>query len=183
MPKKNETKTLFTEKWFDVIEIDGKVGIHNKHMSVAVLPFTNDENGMVKEIGILHEPNPFREGGFCDTLITGTVEYEDDSLLLTAIRELEEEGGIAVPPTENARWIFLGTIYPYKDGDRMVPVFAVDVTGLEVKEPQGDGTEKEAMAKFSFEEVGRGIASDEALVLSSFLRLFNYMYAKSMNYV
>lgn len=183
MSKKNEVKTIFSEKWFDVVKVDGRVGIHNRRMSVAVLPFSNDDNGMIKEIGILNEPNPFREGGFCDTLITGTVEYEDDSLLLAAVRELKEEGGITVPETESARWIFLGVIYTYKDSDRMVPVFAVDVTGLERGTPEGDGSKKEEEASFKFVEVGQGIASDEALVLSAFLRLFNYMYAKTMNYV
>ncbi len=132
-------KTLHSDKWFDVVEVDGFVGLKTKTMSIAVMPYQTDENGMIKSIGLLKEPNPFRQGGFCNTLITGTIEYEDDSLIKTAVRELKEEGGFDVSEEEQAK------------------LEMVDVTS--------------------------GIASDEALVLSTFLRLFNFMYAKSMNYV
>ena len=177
-----QPKILFSDDYFDIVNVEGQVGIKNKHMSVAVLPYNTDESGMIKEIGLLHELNYFREGDFCDTLITGTIENEDDTLLFTAVRELEEEGGFIVPAEETARWLFLGPIYPYKDSDRIVPVFAVDVTGLTQGEidPQ---TDKEEVSKLYMKDVSEGIASDEGLVLSAFLRLFNYMYAKSMNYV
>jgi hypothetical protein len=65
----------------------------------------------------------------------------------------------------------------------MIPVFAVDVTGLEQKEHKGDGTDKEELSKLEMVSVGNGIASDESLVLSSFVRLFNFMYAKTMDHV
>lgn len=178
-----QPKILFSDKFFDIVDIKGQIGIMNKHMSVAVLPYNVDENGMVKEIGLLHELNHFREGGFCDTLITGTVEYEDDTLLFTANRELLEEGGIEVPESESARWLFLGPIYPYKDSDRVVPVFAVDVTGLVQKEPEGDGSDKEEVSRMIMQDISIGISSDEGLVLSAFLRLFNFMYAKTMDNV
>ena len=176
-------KTLFTDHWFDVVEVKGQTGIKTNKMSVAVLPYRVDSNSMISEIGLLNELNYFREGNFCQTLITGTIDYEDDSLLLTAIRELKEEGGFELTESDNDRWIFLGPIYPYKNSDQMIPVFAVDVTGLEQKEHEGDGTDKEELSKLEMVSVGNGIASDESLVLSSFVRLFNFMYAKTMDHV
>jgi len=176
-------KTLFTDHWFDVVEVKGQTGIKTNKMSVAVLPYRVDSNSMISEIGLLNELNYFREGDYCQTLITGTIDYEDDSLLLTAIRELKEEGGFELGEEDSDRWLFLGPIYPYKNSDQMIPVFAVDVTGLEQKSHEGDGTDKEALSKLEMVSVGNGIASDEALVLSSFVRLFNYMYAKSMDHV
>jgi len=175
-----QPKVVYENKWFDVVEINGQTGIKNKHMTVAVMPYDTDEYGMVKNIGLLHELNYFREGDYCDTLITGTVEYEDDSLLLTAKRELLEEGGFDVD--ENERWLFLGPIYPYKDGDKMIPVFAVDVTDKTQAEAEGDGSDKEKNSKLHMVDVREGISCDEGLVLAAFLRLFNFMYAKSMNY-
>ncbi len=137
------TKVLFSDKFFDVVDIQGLIGIMHKEMSVAILPYTTKDD-MIDEIGLLHEVNHFREGGFCDTLITGTVEHADDTLLYTAIRELKEEGGIDASGDENlTRWLFLGPIYLYKDSDRVVPVFSVDVTGLIQSVPSGDGSEKE----------------------------------------
>jgi len=174
---------LFEDKWFQVVNVDGQVGLKNKEMSVGVLPYQTDGTGMISEIGLLKELNYFREGDYCHTLITGTIEYEDDSLLYTAKRELLEEGGFELGENDNDRWIFLGPIYLYKNSDQMIPVFAVDVTGLKQKEAKGDGSKKEANSKLEMVSVGNGISSDEGLVLASFLRLFNYMYAKSMNNV
>jgi hypothetical protein len=165
------------------VEVKGQTGIKTNKMSVAVLPYRVDSNSMISEIGLLNELNYFREGNFCQTLITGTIDYEDDSLLLTAIRELKEEGGFELTESDNDRWIFLGPIYPYKNSDQMIPVFAVDVTGLEQKDHVGDGTDKEELSKLEMVSVGNGIASDESLVLSSFVRLFNFMYAKTMDHV
>lgn len=176
-------KTLFSDHWFDVVEVKGQTGIKTNKMSVAVLPYRVDSNSMISEIGLLNELNYFREGDYCHTLITGTIDYEDDSLLLTAIRELKEEGGFKLTEADNDRWLFLGPIYPYKNSDQMIPVFAVDVTGIEQKAYEGDGTDKEELSKLEMVSVGNGIASDEALVLSSFVRLFNFMYAKSMDHV
>ena len=89
-------KTLKEFDKFDVVDVEGHVGLKLKTMSVAVMPFTIDSNGMVDKIGLLKEYNPFREGDFSHTLITGTIDYEDDSLLHTAKRELIEEGGYEV---------------------------------------------------------------------------------------
>jgi hypothetical protein len=178
---KQSKKTLYESEWFDVLDINGQVGIHSKAMTVAVLPYTVDEHGMVATIGLLSEPNHFRPDNMSETLITGTVEYEDDSLLLAAIRELEEEGGFKVE--DHNRWLFLGTLYLYKDNDKMIPVFAVNVTDIDQGKAEGDGSEKEKNAKLNMVDVRDGIACDESLVLSAFLRLFNYMYAKTMNYV
>jgi len=179
----NNEEILYSSKWFDVIQVKDQKGFRMKKMTVAVLPFRTNENGLITEIGILHELNYLRDGNYCDTLITGTVEYEDDSLLLTAIRELKEEGGFSLPEDSSERWIFLGPVYPYKDSDYMIPTFAVDVTGLTQEEALGDGSEKEEKSELLMIDVSEGISSNEAIVLAAFLRLFNYMYAKSLNYV
>ena len=173
-------KVLFSDNWFDVVDINGQVGLKNKHMSVAVMPYRTDDNGIISEIGLLHEFNNFRENDFSDTLITGTIEYEDDSLLFTAVRELREEGGFTMPEDSLDRWLFLGPIYISKNSDQVIPVFAVDVTGLPQEEANGDGSEKEVKSYLEMVDVSNGIASDESLVLASFVRLFNYMYAKAI---
>jgi len=175
-------KVLFEDKWFQVVDIEGEVGLKNKEMSVAIMPYRVNEMGIITEVGLLKELNYFREGNYAQTLITGTIENEDDSLLYTAKRELLEEGGFDLKD-ENDRWLFLGPVYLYKNSDQMVPVFAVDVTGFEQSKPEGDGSLKESKSSLEMVEIGNGVSSEEALVLSAFLRLFNYMYAKTLNYV
>jgi 8-oxo-dGTP pyrophosphatase MutT (NUDIX family) len=178
-----KTEILFDHSGFSVVNIDGVVGIRMKKLSVAVLPYKTDNNGMVKEIGVLQEYNPLRPNNSADTLITGTIEYEDDSLLYTARRELKEEGGFDVKEDENDRWLFLGGIFPYKDSDRLVPVFACDVSRLEQGKASGDGSPQEEKSKLVMLDVSKGIASDDGLLLSAFLRLFNFMYAKTLDHV
>jgi len=181
--KMKNYKTLKEFEKFDIVDVEGHVGMKLKTMSVAVMPFTIDDNGMIDKIGLLKEYNPFREGDFSHTLITGTIDYEDDSLLYTAKRELKEEGGYEVPDNENLRWIYLGNFFPYKDSDRQVPTFAVDVTGVEPQEPQTDGTKKEELSKLEMIPSNNIMITEEMLPLSAFLRLFNYFYQKTIGNV
>jgi 8-oxo-dGTP pyrophosphatase MutT (NUDIX family) len=181
--KMKNYKTLKEFEKFDIVDVEGHVGMKLKTVSVAVMPFTIDDNGMIDKIGLLKEYNPFREGDFSHTLITGTIDYEDDSLLYTAKRELKEESGYEVPNNENLRWIYLGNFFPYKDSDRQVPTFAVDVTGIEPKEPQTDGTKKEELSKLEMIPSNNIMITEEMLPLSAFLRLFNYFYQKTIGNV
>lgn len=173
-------KVLFSEKNFDVVEVMGQVGFKAKSMSIAIMPFTTDENSIVDKIGFLKEFNPFRDGNYANTLITGTVENEDEDLIQTAIRELKEEGGIDCPQDQQGRIIYLGNFYPYKDSDRMVPTFAIDVTGLTMGEPEGDGSKKEELSTFYMGPVTDAMSTDELLPLAAFLRLFNFFYQKTL---
>ena len=174
-------KVLHSEKNFDVVEASEVVGLKYKTMTIAVMPYTVDENGLVLSTGFLREYNPFRQGNYAFTLITGTVENEDEDLISTAIRELKEESGFTCDREEVSRWIYLGNFYPYKNSDLMIPTFAVDVTGLEREEPQGDGSEKEEKSTFEMVPVSEAITSDESLPLAAFLRLFNYFYSKTVD--
>ena len=173
-------KVLYSDSKFDVVEIMGQVGFKAKTMSIAIMPFSTDENSIVDKIGFLKEFNPFREGDYASTLITGTIESEDQDLIQTAIRELKEEGGIECPEDQKGRIIYLGNFYPYKDSDRMVPTFAIDVTGLTLGEPTGDGSKKEELSSFHMAPVTDAMTTDELLPLAAFLRLFNFFYQHSI---
>jgi 8-oxo-dGTP pyrophosphatase MutT (NUDIX family) len=178
-----EYKTLQKYKNFDIIEIEGHEKIKMNRVSVAVMPYTVDEHGMIHNVGLLKEYNPLREGDYCHTLITGTIDYEDDTLLYTANRELQEEGGFEIPANETERWLYLGNFYPYKDSDRQVPTFAVDVTGLTAGEVKGDGSKKEKLSQLEFIPSNDIMITEELLPLGAFLRLFNYYYLKTIGHV
>jgi hypothetical protein len=98
-------------------------------------------------------------------------------------RELTEEGGFTTPPEENSRWIYLGNFFPYKDSDRQVPTFAVDVTGLQKFTPEGDGSKKEELSELIMMPSNEIMVTEETLALAAFLRLFNYFYLKSTGHV
>lgn len=176
-------KTLFEHKYFDVVETHECVGLKMKSTGVGILPYTTDEHGMISEIALLKEFNPFREHDYCHTLITGTIESDDEVLLDTAIRELREEGGYTIPESELKRWVFLGVMFIDKYSDCQVPVFGVDITGITPTSPETDGTKKEALSKLELLPSNQIVITDEALALSAFLRLFNYFYIKTIGNV
>jgi 8-oxo-dGTP pyrophosphatase MutT (NUDIX family) len=166
-------KILFESPNLNVVERDGMVGIVPTYMNVVIMPFVSDSQGLPLAIGILKEPNPFREGGTSISLITGTSEEEDPDLLSTAKRELEEESGFKAE--ENSRWYYLGSVTSSKFVDHEQPCFAVDVTGLEKGEPKTDGSEQEKNMEFKFIPANDVVKAKDIFIPGLFLKLFKYV--------
>lgn len=170
-------KVIFDTPYFEVVQADGKHGLLIKNTSVAILPYTINDSGIVDQIGVLKEWNPLREGNYASTLITGTIDNSDEDAYATAVRELMEEGGIDMRGDSPDKWTYLGNFYDSKDTDRCTPTFAVDITG---KTPDAPGTVGEEKSKFLIKDANEVITlSRETLLLAAFLRLFNVMYQKS----
>ena len=81
-------KTLHETESFQLLDCGGMVGIKPLFTNVVVMPFTSDDQGLPLAVGVLKEPNPFREDGHHISLVTGTTDDEDGDLLSTAQREL-----------------------------------------------------------------------------------------------
>jgi 8-oxo-dGTP pyrophosphatase MutT (NUDIX family) len=124
-------KTLHETESFQFLDCGGMVGIKPLFTNVVVMPFTSDDQGLPLAVGVLKEPNPFREDGHHISLVTGTTDDEDGDLLSTAQRELYEETGFNVP--DIAKWYYLGSVTSSKFVDHEQPCFAVDVTGFRRK--------------------------------------------------
>lgn len=169
-------KILFETPRFNIIEKTGKTGIEFKKITVGVLPYTIADN-LLSSVGVLHEYNSFREKEYCDTLITGTVDSEDATLLHTAIRELKEEGGFDCTDVDN--WIFLGSFRISKSSNEYCHVFAADVSGLTKGKAEGDGSVQEEKSKFAMQGINDALLTDEALFLAAYLRLFDFFYQKN----
>jgi len=52
--------------------------------NVVIMPFLSDDQGLPLSIGVIVEPNPFRDGGMAMCLITGSSDEDDPDLLTTA---------------------------------------------------------------------------------------------------
>lgn len=107
-----------------------------------------------------------------DTLFTGTVkggcDKEGEDPLDCAVRELYEEAGYTAEP-ENM--ISLGTARPSKLNTTIMHVFAVDVTHLPFKAPEGDGTLNEANAYCKWVDLDEATQSMDPMIHVSILRL------------
>lgn len=168
-----KTKILHETENFKLIEADGLVGIKPLFTNVVVMPFTSDAQGLPLQVGILKEPNPFREEGYNTSLVTGTTDEEDGDLLSTAQRELYEETGLNVPDIK--KWYYLGSVTSSKFVDHEQPCFAVDVTGIEKEKPKTDGSMKEIQAEFSFIPANDVVNVKDIFIPGLFLKLFKYV--------
>lgn len=166
-------KLLFKNDLFKVEERDGMTGMIPLFTNVVIMPFLSDDQGLPLSIGVILEPNPFRDGGMTMCLITGSSDEDDPDLLSTAKRELKEESGFDVP--DNARWYYLGSVTSSKFVDHEQACFAVDVTGLEKGKPETDGSEKEQNMEFKFISANDVVKAKDVFIPGLFLKLFKYV--------
>lgn len=168
-----QPKILHETENFHFLEYGNLVGIKPLFTNVVVMPFTSDSEGLPLTLGVLKEPNPFREGGFDITLVTGTTDDEDGDLLSTAKRELLEETGFDVQ--DNSKWYYLGSVTSSKFVDHEQPCFAVDVTDIKRGTPKTDGSEQEKNAEFNFIIANDAVKAKDIFISGLFLKLFKYV--------
>jgi len=166
-------KTIHETENFHLLDCGGLIGIKPLFTNVVVMPFTSDDQGLPLSVGVLKEPNPFREDGNFVTLVTGTTDDEHGDLLTTAQRELYEETGLNV--TDIKTWYFLGSVTSSKFVDHEQPCFAVDVTGIEREEPKTDGSDMEKEAEFKFIPANEVVLVKDIFIPGLFLKLFKYV--------
>lgn len=166
-------KTIHENSEFQFLECGNFTGIKPLFTNVVVMPFTSDSQGLPLSIGVLHEPNPFREGGINVSLVTGCTEDEDGDLLSTAQRELYEETGLDVP--DISKWYYLGSVTSSKFVDHEQPCFAVDVTGVSREIPKTDGSSKESHSEFKFIPANDVVKTKDIFIPGLFLKLFKYV--------
>lgn len=143
-----EIKTLFENPWVSIKQVGSWVYSHftkSASETIGVLPYRL--NGEAVEYGVIYEDIPCHTTSVFKQfyLITGAVE--GNNIISTTVQELIEEAGIEVSyHTLEYRGVYL----PLKHSDCEVHLFIVDVTGLEVKEAEGDGSEHEKRSEFRF---------------------------------
>ena len=170
---KNKDNICYEAPKFNVVERNGKPGIVSTVETVMILPFISDDQGLPLMLGVIKEPNLFREGGNATSLITGTCEDEDPDYLSTAKRELKEESGYDVE--DSSKWYFLGTVTANKFVQKEYPCFAVDVTGIVKGEAETDGSKQEKMAEFLFIPANDVVKSQDVFIPALFLKLFKFV--------
>ncbi|MEX3625108.1 NUDIX domain-containing protein [Viridibacillus arvi] len=101
--------------------------------------------------------------------IMGGMDKEGEAPVVTAWRELMEEGGIKVP-IENI--VYLGTSRPSKSSDNIMYLFAVDLDkGYEEVEATGDGTLVEEGGYGKWIGMDEMVFAKEPLLQTMWLRL------------
>ena len=160
-------ESIYENEWLSLRKLDDYIYSHETRCNgkiVAILPFIPEPFQYIAR----YEATPCIENDqirFCS--ITGGVE--ENNVEGTVIMELKEEAGIIAKESE---LIKLGTIYPSKSQDTVVYLFGIDITGKEIGEATGDGSNHETNAYVKLEnDISKLITCKDPLNVVMFSRL------------
>lgn len=173
-------KVLFESKWVTVVEktlpnggkyIYTKADWCNSH-GVAILPYRRSKkSGHNIEVLARFELIPSHSDDLELGAIMGGCDHAGEEPVVTAWRELMEEGGYKVP-IENI--IDLGVSRPSKSTDSTMHLYAVNVNlGHEEVEATGDGTLVEEGGYSKWISLDEMIYANEPLLQTMYLRLLH----------
>jgi len=163
-------KIIIESELEKVIEQNEHYFVVNKREIICVLPYTI-RNGLLDNIGVIQKINEETEEEI-KTLITGYLTKDDYTNLSGANRLLKDIVFLEIQEAE--RWIYLGELSMNQFSKSSFKIYGVDITGLEA-------THKE-ISNFELVELTKVTQSNDILFLSSYIRLFNYFYIKSLKH-
>jgi hypothetical protein len=111
------------------------------------------------------------------TLVNGYLTEDDGTDLVGANRLMYELLGSNITKAEN--WMYLGSLYNKMTSDTEIKLYAVNVTDVTIvddKEVEENKKEK----RFKMIDVNKIVATDDSLLLASYLRLLNFFYVNSL---
>jgi len=176
-------KTLFETKWSSIIKKTMDNGSVYEYLhspwcngeGVAILPFRRTASSFTRLDAIDYEflgrfeVCPAHSNDFELCSITGGMDKQGENPMITAWRELIEEGGYRVP-LENI--IPLGTVRPSKASDTKTHLFAVNLDkGFDEFEAIGDGTPCEEGAYCKWVSRDNILLAKDSLLHAMYVRL------------
>jgi hypothetical protein len=164
----SKEKVVLTGPFEDVIEKDKHLYITHKLDTLCVIPYTIADNGILDKVGVIKEDNLYK-------LLTGYISADDATDLVAANRILFEVIQSNVKGADN--WMYLGKLTNISGGD--ITLYSVNIGDVPVK-TSTESEDQEQALKFEMIKSNEVVASDDALFLAAYLRLFNYFYVNSL---
>jgi len=171
-----QSKILYSNNLEDVVDYNGKLFVLNKKQKLCVMPYTL-KNGMLDKIGVLKYTTPYLSN-LEYSLINGIVSSDDDTNLVSANRILFEF--INTNASSANIWMYLGKIKSNILDNLGILLYCVNVTDLNIDVPS---KLDKSIKEFDFKLINSNdiIATDDSVLLSSYLRLFQFFYINSLN--
>lgn len=163
---------------FKVVEKDGVHAVKHEHGAVAVILYSLDDNLLIDKVGIVTENNPHFQSGSYSSIVLGSLEHDDLSMIIRAQTEVKEETGYDVEDKE--RWGFLGEIYTSKLFYQPIYAYFANVTGLSNETPKGDGSKYEEGISFSMLPLHDALKINDSILQTCFFKLFCKLYKKDL---
>jgi hypothetical protein len=173
---KEETKILLENEFEEVIEDNGHYYLRSKIDQICVLPYTISQDGLLDKIGIIENWNESEKKNI-QTLLKGYLSEDDGTNLVGANRILYQISGTNI--SEASRWMFLGTVFNSLTSESTLRIYAVDVSGVEIKGEEYVMNESDRK-RFRMMGSNQVAQSDDLLFLGAFMRLFNFFYTQSL---
>lgn len=161
-------KTLFETNTQSIINKDGELKIISNYTNVAVVPYIINDSGLFSQIGVIEYENYYDNSKHLST-ICGFRVNSDASCMVTANRLLFEHTKTNI--TDAELWMFLGDIYTKNSGTPL-KLYCVNVSDYIDKIGENSAVR--------FVNINEAITSDDSLLLSSYLRLFNLYYTQNI---
>lgn len=167
-------KLIHENKWVSLREAELETGARYMYASepwcdstgVAVLIYREEEWGR-SYLG-RYEICPSHSGYPELCSFTGGIDKEDKDAFDIAIQEVKEEAGYTVAESD---LIYLGRTFPSKASNKIVHLFAVDVTEMEQGEAVGDGTLGEFGSYTQWVNVNQATFCKDPLMATMIMRL------------
>lgn len=171
-----EPKIVLENEFEEVIEDNGHYLLRNKIDQICVFPYTISSDGLLDKIGIIELWNESEKKNI-QTLLKGYLNEDDGTNLVAANRILYQISGTNI--SEASRWMFLGTVFNSLASESPLRIYAVDVSGVEVKGEEYiiNGEDRKKFKMMGSNQVAQ---SDDLLFLGAFTRLFNFFYTQSL---
>lgn len=175
MNKKLEKKIVMKGMFEDVLKENNHLYLVHKLDKICVLPYTISTDGILDKIGVIKDLDVLSEKEIY-TLINGYISQDDATNLVAANRLLFEVIGSNVKGADD--WMYLGTLSNISIGGNVI-IWGANISDIDVNEAANVEETKKAL-KFEMIPANQVVASDDALFLASYMRLFNYFYVNSL---
>ena len=176
MDKRLEKKIVMRGPFEDVIKENNHLYLVHKLDKICVLPYTISSDGILDKIGVIKELDILREKETYN-LINGYVSRDDKTNLVAANRLLFEVIASNVKGAD--AWMYLGNLSNISIGGNVI-IYAANITNIEINEAEEAEEIKKAL-KFEMIPANQVVASDDALFLAAYMRVFNYFYVNSIS--
>ena len=174
MNKTTQKKIVMTGPYEDVIKDGDHLYVTHKLDTICVLPYTISSNNILDTIGVVKNLDVLKEKELY-TLIKGYTNQDDGTNLVTANRLLFEIIGSNVTKADN--WMYLGNITNISGSN--IILYCVNISDVTINDA-GNVEESREANKFEMITANKIVASDDALFLAAYMRIFNYFYVNAL---
>ena len=170
-----EPKIVLENEFEEVLENNGHYFLRSKIDQICVLPYTISQDGLLDKIGVIENWNEIEKKNI-PTLLKGYLNKDDGTNLVGANRILYQISGSNIE--EASRWMFLGVVFNTLASESPLRIYAVDVSGVEIKGEEYIQNEEDRK-RFRMMPSNQVAQSDDLLFLGAFTRLFNFIFRVS----